>query len=110
TGVHTCALPIYWVAIPFINKYNHPHSIRNVTNDNWPVLRYADVLLMLAEAINESSGPSSEAYGYLNDVRERAGLSPLSGLSQGHFRIAVLNERRIALAFEDPSRIDLEST
>lgn len=99
-----------WVAIPFINKYNHPHSIRNVTNDNWPVLRYADVLLMLAEAINESSGPSSEAYGYLNDVRERAGLSPLSGLSQGDFRIAVLNERRLELAFENHRWFDLKRT
>src|SRR5690606_8952222 len=71
-----------WVAIPFINKYNHPHSIRNVTNDNWPVLRYADVLLMLAEAINELEGPSSEAYEHLNAVRERAGLEPLNGLDQ----------------------------
>src|SRR5690606_4194860 len=61
-----------WVPVPFINKYNHPHSIRGVTNDNWPIIRYADVLLMLAEAINESSGPTPEAYEYLNSIRARA--------------------------------------
>src|SRR5690554_3755863 len=99
-----------WVAIPFINKYNHPHSIRGVTNDNWPVLRYADVLLMLAEAINELEGPSSEAYGHLNAVRERAGLDPLNGLNQDTFRTAVLKERRLELAFENHRWFDLKRT
>lgn len=99
-----------WVAIPFINKYNHPHSIRGVTNDNWPVLRYADVLLMLAEAINELEGPSSEAYEFLNAVRERAGLDPLSGLNQETFRTAVLKERRLELAFENHRWFDLKRT
>ncbi|MEX2593075.1 MAG: RagB/SusD family nutrient uptake outer membrane protein [Anditalea sp.] len=99
-----------WVPVPFINKYNHPHSIREVTNDNWPVLRYADVLLMLAEAINEESGPTSEAYGSLNEVRERAGLEPLSGLDMDSFRAAVLKERRIELAFENHRWFDLKRT
>lgn len=99
-----------WVAIPFINKYNHPHSIRNVTNDNWPVLRYADVLLMLAEAINELEGASSEAYEYLNVVRERAGLDALNGLNQETFRTAVLKERRLELAFENHRWFDLKRT
>lgn len=99
-----------WVAIPFINKYNHPHSIRGVTNDNWPVLRYADVLLMLAEAINEESGPTSEALGYLNEVRGRAGLDPLHGLNRDSFREAVLNERRMELAFENHRWFDLKRT
>ncbi|MCD8538475.1 MAG: RagB/SusD family nutrient uptake outer membrane protein, partial [Leadbetterella sp.] len=44
-------------AIPYIKKYAHTHAVYGRTNDNWPVLRYADVLLMLAEAINEQSGP-----------------------------------------------------
>ncbi len=99
-----------WVPVPFINKYHHPHSIRGVTNDNWPVLRYADVLLMLAEAINEESGPSAEAYQHLNTVRERAGLQPLSGLSQDVFREAVLKERRLELAFENHRWFDLKRT
>lgn len=99
-----------WVPVPFINKYNHPHSIRERANDNWPVLRYSDVLLMLAEAINEASGPTSEAVGYLNQVRERAGLAPLNGLAKDAFRDAVLHERRIELAFENHRWFDLKRT
>ncbi len=76
--------------IPYVNKYNHPHTISGRTNNNWPILRYADVLLMLAEAINEQSGPTGEAFGYLNQVRARAGLAPKSGLDKTAFRNAVL--------------------
>jgi len=99
-----------WVPVPFINKYNHPHTIRGVTNDNWPVIRYADVLLMLAEAINEESGPTGDAYSHLNAIRQRAGLDPLSGLSKDAFRTAVLKERRIELAFENHRWLDLKRT
>jgi hypothetical protein len=99
-----------WVPVPFINKYNHPHTIRGVTNDNWPVLRYADVLLMLAEAINEQGGPTGEAYDHLNAVRIRAGLEALSGLDQTSFRDAVLKERRVELAFENHRWFDLKRT
>lgn len=100
-----------WVPVPFINKYNHPHTIRGVTNDNWPVLRFADVLLMLAEAINEEeNGPTGEAYGYLNEVRTRADLDELSGLDEGSFREAVLKERRVELAFENHRWFDLKRT
>jgi starch-binding outer membrane protein, SusD/RagB family len=99
-----------WVPVPFINKYNHPHTIQGVTNDNWPVLRYADVLLMLAEAINEQGNPTAEAYDYLNAVRARAGLTALSGLDQTSFRDAVLKERRVELAFENHRWFDLKRT
>lgn len=99
-----------WVAVPFITKYHHPHTIVGRADDNWPVLRYADVLLMLAEAINEQGGPTSEAYGYLNAIRERAGLLPLSGLDQASFRDAVLKERRLELAFENHRWFDLKRT
>ncbi len=96
--------------IPYVNKYNHPHTIPGRTNDNWPIYRYADVLLMLAEAMNEASGPSSEAEGYLNAVRDRAGLDPLNGLSKDDFRTAVLKERRVELAFENHRWFDLKRT
>ncbi len=99
-----------WVPIPFINKYNHPHTIYGRTDDNWPVLRYSDVLLMLAEAINEQTGPNSSAYSYLNQVRQRAGLNPLSGLTKESFRTAVLQERRVELAFENHRWFDLKRT
>lgn len=74
---------------------------------NFPVLRYADVLLMKAEALNEL-GQTNEAQDYLNQVRNRAGLSNISsGLNQAQFREAVLKERRMELAFEGQRWFDL---
>jgi hypothetical protein len=96
-----------FIAIPFINKYNHPHTIVGRTDDNWPVLRYSDVLLMLAETINEQSGPGN-AYQYINQVRARAGLVALSGLDQETFRAAIRHERRVELAFENDRWFDLK--
>jgi hypothetical protein len=64
---------------------------------------------MLAEAINEVSGPG-DAYQYLNAVRERAGLDPITGLSQEAFADAVMKERRVELAFENHRWFDLKRT
>ena len=98
-----------WVAVPYIKKFLHPHSIQGRPDENWPVLRYADVLLMLAEAINEESGPA-DAYAHVNPIRERADLDPLSGLTKDEFRAAVLQERRMELAFENHRWFDLKRT
>lgn len=73
---------------------------------NFPVLRFADVLLMKAEALNEL-GRTQEAFAPLNRVRRRAGLGDLAGLSQAEFRQAVLRERRVELAFEGKRYFDL---
>lgn len=73
---------------------------------NWPVLRYADVLLMEAEALCEL-GRTDEAFGPLNQVRNRAGLGNLSGLSQPVLREAIRKERRIELAYEGSHWFDL---
>jgi hypothetical protein len=74
---------------------------------NFPVLRYADVLLMKAEALNEL-GRTSEAEVPLNKVRNRAGLKNVeSGLSKDDFREIVLHERRMELAFEGQRWFDL---
>ncbi|GAB3263239.1 RagB/SusD family nutrient uptake outer membrane protein [Larkinella harenae] len=98
------------VVIPYVVKFNHAHTIAGRTNDNWPVLRYADVLLMLAESINEASGPTTEALDYLNQIRKRAGLKELAGLTKDTFRTAVLKERRLELAFENHRWFDLKRT
>ena len=98
------------VPIPYTIKFTHTHTITGRTDDNWPVLRYADVLLMLAEAINEQSGPTSEAMGYLNQIRTRAGLKELAGLDKVAFKTAVLKERRVELAFENHRWFDLKRT
>jgi starch-binding outer membrane protein, SusD/RagB family len=96
--------------VTYVTKYNYPHTIVQRTNTNWPVLRYADVLLMLAEAINEQSGPTAEAFGYLNQIRKRAGLADLAGLDKAAFRTAVLKDRRLELAFENHRWYDLKRT
>jgi hypothetical protein len=73
---------------------------------NFPVLRYADVLLMKAEALNEL-GRTTEATAPLNEVRTRAGLENVAGLAKDAFRTKVLNERRMELAFEGQRWFDL---
>jgi starch-binding outer membrane protein, SusD/RagB family len=71
------------------------------------VFRYAEVLLSLAEAINEQSGPSTAAYQAVNAVRERAGLSDWSGLTQAQLRDSLMNERGRELYAEGVRRQDL---
>jgi len=75
---------------------------------NFPVLRYADVLLMYAEAVNETAGPTAEAYAAINKVRERAKIPDLpTGLSQADFRTAVYQERRFEFVQEGQRWFDL---
>jgi hypothetical protein len=98
------------VPIPYVIKFTHTHTITGRTDDNWPVLRYSDVLLMLAESINEATGPSAEAFDYLNQVRKRAGLAAVAGLDKVALRDAVMKERRVELAFENQRWFDLRRT
>jgi hypothetical protein len=74
------------------------------------VARYADVLLMLAEAINQNSGPTNEAVGLVNQVRARAGIGNLPAAdvaSKDAFANAILRERGWELYFEGFRRVDL---
>lgn len=77
------------------------------------VLRYADVLLMASEALNEIKYGSSDALNYLNEVRKRSHAKPYTyqELSdQENFRNAVAKERRLELAFENSRWFDLVRT
>ncbi|MFS4484111.1 RagB/SusD family nutrient uptake outer membrane protein [Hyunsoonleella sp. 2307UL5-6] len=95
---------------PHIAKYTRNTGVTANNNGrasqhNYSMMRYAEVLLIAAEALNEISGGSTEAEGYVNRVRDRArngGTFPedVSGLSQDDFRDMVLEERRLELAFE----------
>lgn len=101
-----------------LRKFLVPKSISpdyNTNPNNFPVLRYADVLLMEAEALNEL-GRTAEAQaaatdlntgGPLNRVRRRAGLGNVSGLTQANLREKILHERRMELAFEGQWWFDL---
>jgi hypothetical protein len=81
---------------------------------NYTVIRYADVLLIAAEALNETDPSNSKKYTWVNRVRERArkgvlsDLPDLNALTQDQFRTAVLEERRFELAFENQRAWDLK--
>jgi hypothetical protein len=88
----------------YIKKYSGNPPVENDSDINFVVFRYADVLLMLAEAIGEST----ESYGYINQVRNRAGLPNINSLSSGTFAEKLLQERRVELAFENHRWADLK--
>lgn len=91
--------------------YENQMSAKSLyTTINFPILRYSDVLLMYAEAINEYAGaPDEQAKEAVREVRRRAGVatdeSQLSG--QASFRNLVRNERARELAFEGLRKWDL---
>ncbi|MBV6644650.1 MAG: RagB/SusD family nutrient uptake outer membrane protein [Cyclobacteriaceae bacterium] len=74
---------------------------------NINIFRFAEVLLILAEAENETNGPTAAAYDAVNRLRTRAGMPLLSGLSQDDFRTAVRNEWTYELAYECKRRFNL---
>lgn len=95
-----------------IFKYYDPAPFaRSNTSNNYPILRYADVLLIKAEALNEINGPTTEAYEAINIIRRRANLQDLApGKSQQEFRDAVLQERSWEFCFESKRYFDLTRT
>lgn len=88
---------------PYIKKFAKPHALHNNHGTNWPIYRYSEVLLFLAEALNEQGKDGSL---YLNMVRDRAGL----GEALGDMREAIYHERRVELAFENKRWFDLVRT
>ena len=105
---------------PYIQKYwdRAAEPKGNGTANDYPVIRYADVLLMLAEASNEL-GNMSDAYTYINMVRKRARfdgtvdrntLPDYTNLSKEAFRTAVLQERRWEFVAEGQRWFDLVRT
>ncbi len=94
-----------------INKYPALGGSTNSAQGNDIVAcRYADVLMMLAEAINENNGPTSEAIGYVNQIRNRAGLANLSSSSTASkevLRSAIFMERGHEFFFEGLRKMDM---
>ena len=101
------------LAQPYWNRKAYTRAARRTefqanTNlwENIKIIRYADVLLMAAEAANEL-GMSGEAVGYINQVRSRAGLDNLTVIGQAEVRDAIKQERRIEFALEESRFYDL---
>jgi len=90
---------------------------KNHTPINFPVLRYSDILLMIAEAENQVNGPTQIAYDAVNKVRRRGYGLPITtanvvadltpGLTKSNFQLAIENERMLELCFEGTRRSDL---
>lgn len=102
-----------YIPAKYIKLYvNHDDGDGYLDSDaDWNIFRYAHVYLMCAEALNEVNiGPTAAAYNYINLVRQRAGLTDLSGLSQSAFREAVYREQRLEVAFEGHRWFDLLRT
>ncbi len=108
----------YWTAAQLYNRnnakfrrtYEKPARNKNGTPENYPLLRYADVLLMLVEAENEVNGATPYGAGYLKEVRDRANASDVTATVTGDvdaMRTAVRKERFLELAFEGQRKWDL---
>ena len=93
----------------YTRKYITRITTANDSPANWKVIRYADVLLMLAEALNEN-GKTAAALPYLNQIRTRAGITPYATLTQAEMRDKIALERRMELAFEGHRWFDLVRT
>jgi hypothetical protein len=90
----------------YVNKFLYPVIISHDGESDWPVLRYSDILLMIAEA----SGYSAESVDLINLVRVRAGLPAhtMSVISTtAKFEKALSDERRLEFAFENQRFFDL---
>jgi hypothetical protein len=76
--------------------------------NNWIIQRYADVLLMYAEAVNAGGAPTAgSAEAALNLVRSRAGIPTVAGLSGAALTDSIRVERRREFAFEGQRWFDL---
>lgn len=79
-----------------------------ISPQDYVLLRYADVLLMYAEAENEVSGPTQAVYDAINKIRTRVNMPTLPmGLTKEDMRQRIWNERRVELAFEGSRYFDL---
>jgi hypothetical protein len=98
----------YWKDVnnyPIVSKYNDPN---NGTNDFYQI-RLADILLLRAKAYNEL-GDINNAAKLVDEVRARVKLPPTTANTKDAMAAAILNERRLELAFEGQRWFDLLRT
>jgi hypothetical protein len=91
-------------------KYWDNAQVGNNGGADVPIIRYADILLTRAEALNELNGPTVECFTLINQVRSRAGIAPLTLVdapTQDAFRDAILRERGWEFVGEGKRREDM---
>ena len=100
----------------YLRKYISENILANNHSQtnyrNWIFIRYAEILLNYAEALNEAQGPSAEVFDALQPIRNRVGmtakLSARADLkTQEALRNFIRKERTVELAFEDQRTWDL---
>lgn len=90
----------------YVKKFLFPVTLANDGESDWPILRYADILLMMAEA----KGYTQESLDLINSVRARSGLSNYTMANTttvAAFEKALSQERRVEFAFENQRWFDL---
>lgn len=100
-----------WKDERYMTKFLDPDMTSEYDAENdWPVIRVGDVALLYAEIVNETEGATDEALKYLNMIRSRAGIREYTSAdlsSRYQFRMAVRDERRLELSFENQRWFDL---
>lgn len=95
----------------YVNKYYNTVDAVGLSSWNFPLIRYAEILLAKAEALNEKAySTDNDAFPLINQIRENAGLPAITATqvtSQEEFRNEIMKERRIELAFECKRYFDL---
>lgn len=91
---------------PFLNKW---HNFQEGSDQNYIFIRLADILLLKAEALNET-GDLQGAADLVNQVRTRVKLPGTTAGTQDAMRLAIEKERRLELAFEGYRWFDLKRT
>lgn len=100
-----------WEPIKTLTIDNLPIDYSTICDQDWVLLRYAEVLLMYAEAKNEVSGPDQTVYKAINDVRARPGINmpPIpSGLTKDQMRTRIMHERRVEFCMEGKRYTDMK--
>jgi hypothetical protein len=104
----TIAIPppytIKSATVPYAYKWKQPGGFNSP--DNEILIRLADIILLKAEALNQTGQPT-QAIPLINQIRARVGLKPTTAVSQTDVAAAILKERRLELALEGHRWLDL---
>lgn len=92
----------------FMGNFENANAYSAHSTD-WIYMRYSEILLAYAEALNESAGPTADVYSNIRAIRQRAGINAGAGSQYGlspgitkeQMRTVIQNERRSELAFEE---------
>lgn len=99
--VETSNSPSGFSIMKLIQPTKTPPGYDTNTDPDVVLIRYAHVLLMIAEAENEANGPTEKAYAAINAVRARSAMPALpAGLSKEQMRERIRHEWRVETCFE----------